>query len=97
MDSDGIYKTKEMYKIITLGESFPEDFAFSWAKIWWKAIPLKVSAFTWKAIRIRISTQENLHIRGVLSPSASKICPCCGGAVETTNHLFVTCPTSLLV
>lgn len=36
------------------------DNAFPWLKIWWKAIPFKVSVFAWKAVRDRIPSKDNL-------------------------------------
>lgn len=45
---NGSFETKDMYLsmvAIDLNEEFVD---FPWLKLWWKAIPSKVSAFAWK-------------------------------------------------
>lgn len=57
---NGRFATKEMYQSMVEVNFGRELSDFSWLKIWWKAIPSKVSTFTWKVIRDRIPSKENL-------------------------------------
>ncbi|GAU38578.1 hypothetical protein TSUD_322550 [Trifolium subterraneum] len=41
--------------------------------IWHKQVPLKVSIFSWRLLRDRLPTRENLAIRGIITPEARLI------------------------
>ncbi|MCI46876.1 glutamate-gated kainate-type ion channel receptor subunit GluR5, partial [Trifolium medium] len=51
-----------------------------------------VSIFAWRLLRDRLPTKANLVIRGILS-SETHFCESGCGAVESTQHLFLSCST----
>lgn len=60
-------------------------------------MPLKVSAFTWKAVHEIIPTKNNLLKKGMLSGPDVGVCSLCMGSAEMTNHFLIICPLALLV
>lgn len=70
---------------------------FPWKKLWWKVVSSKVSAFSWKAIRERIPSKENLMKRGLSVVNDSVICSSYLGAVESSNQLSFTCSSVIVV
>lgn len=93
----GVFETKRMNNSIPQFTSSSEEAYFPWSRIWREAVPSKVSAFSWKALRNRIPSRENLCKRGVVFSTDSILCPCCASMVETSSHLLITHPRSLLV
>jgi hypothetical protein len=59
--------------------------------IWHRQVPLKVSILAWRLLRNRLPTKANLVTRGMLNPD-TQLCVAGCGEVETTQHLFVSCP-----
>ncbi|GJW51150.1 RNA-directed DNA polymerase, eukaryota [Tanacetum coccineum] len=55
-----------------------------------KLIPIKVNVLAWKICLDRLPTRLNLSSRGLDIPSI--LCPLCNEAVESTSHLFFSCP-----
>jgi len=51
-----------------------------------KEVPLKVNIFTWRLIRNRLSTINNLIRRHVLQPNTS-FCSCGCGSQEDVDHM----------
>ncbi|GAU16278.1 hypothetical protein TSUD_299100 [Trifolium subterraneum] len=60
--------------------------------IWHPQVPLKVSILAWHLLRDRLPTKENLVTRGILS-SEAHFCVSGCGAVESAQHLFLSCST----
>lgn len=59
--------------------------------IWHRQVPLKVSILAWRLLRNRLPTKANLVTCGMISHDAQlRVARC--GEVETTQHLFVSCP-----
>nr|GEW74609.1 RNA-directed DNA polymerase, eukaryota [Tanacetum cinerariifolium] len=56
---------------------------------WSKFIPIKVNVFLWRMFLDRLPTRPNLVNRGLIIPCI--ICPICGAAAESRNHLFFGC------
>ncbi|GAU13344.1 hypothetical protein TSUD_42980 [Trifolium subterraneum] len=56
------------------------------------SVPLKVSIFAWRLMLDRLPTKANLVIRGIL-PEAEHLCVSRCGAVESAQHLFISCST----
>ncbi|MCI39465.1 glutamate-gated kainate-type ion channel receptor subunit GluR5, partial [Trifolium medium] len=55
-------------------------------------VPLKVSIFAWRLLQDRLPTRANLVSRGILSTAAHHCVSGCG-AVESAQHLFLSCGT----
>ncbi|KAJ0511208.1 putative RNA-directed DNA polymerase [Helianthus annuus] len=62
---------------------------------WLHWIPKKVNCFLWRVVLDRIATKEALQIRRI--NLASLQCVLCNNAVESVNHLLITCETAQLV
>ncbi|MCH96120.1 tether containing UBX domain for GLUT4, partial [Trifolium medium] len=60
--------------------------------IWHTQVPLKVSIFPWRLLRDKLPTKANLITRGILSSEAHYCVSGCG-AVESVQHLFLSCST----
>lgn len=86
-----------MYDVIVNVVSVEEDLAFPWHKLWWKAIPSKISSFAWKVVREHIPTKDNLMIRGISEGLGPGSCSMCLGPLETSNHVLFSCLVALLV
>lgn len=54
-------------------------------------------SFAWRVIRERISTKDNLRVRGISEGLGSGACSLCLGPPESSNHLLFSCPIALLV
>jgi hypothetical protein len=66
-------------------------------QIWDSPAPSKIIAFSWQLLYDRIPTRINLEARGVLSLDVPWECLGCVGQVETSLHLFLHCPSTMLV
>ena len=62
--------------------------------VWYNALPPKVLFFGWLAWKNRLKTAELLHRLGILSSSASTLCPFCSSEIETAVHILLHCPFS---
>jgi len=60
------------------------------ALVWHKHVPLKVSIFAWRLVKNRLPTRPNLVHRGILSDMDAGCLLGCG-AIETSQHLFISC------
>lgn len=54
-------------------------------------IPPKIAIFLWQICQNSIPVRDTLHKRNILSFDE---CPFCDTYIETTNHLFMQCPSS---
>jgi hypothetical protein len=88
-DPDDGYSVRGAYKILT--ELDAQDTADTSDLIWHKQVPLKVSVMAWRLLRNRLPTKDNLVRRHIIPPDAGMCVTGCGG-VETTHHLFLSCP-----
>ncbi|GJT16286.1 ribonuclease H-like domain-containing protein [Tanacetum coccineum] len=57
---------------------------------WVKVIPIKVHVHAWRVCLDKIPSRLNLSIRGIKIPSV--LCPLCNSTVESTSHIFFSCP-----
>ncbi|GAU21589.1 hypothetical protein TSUD_131730 [Trifolium subterraneum] len=84
------YSVREAYQILTSHQSMPladvEDL------IWHKQVPLKVSILAWRLLRNRLPTKDNLANRGIITLEAQSCVAGCG-ALESAQHLFISCST----
>jgi hypothetical protein len=60
-----------------------------WTKfIWNVSIPPSKSIIAWRSLHHKLPTDANLALRGCHLPS---MCSLCDAAIETTDHLFLSC------
>jgi len=60
-------------------------------------VPSKVVVFSWQLILDRIPTGFNLVSRGVLLSDGGLGCVFCAVLIESSVHLFLSCPSILPV
>ncbi|GLU23479.1 hypothetical protein SLE2022_394790 [Rubroshorea leprosula] len=85
----GTYSTKSAYTILNSNSTEPTTKQFNMLRN--KKVPLKVSAFVWKALQNRIPTGDNLLKRGIVGTKDDFLCIFCGKHTESATHLFFTC------
>jgi len=90
----GGYAVRGAYDILTEGVNPLMDDALELA--WHHQVPLKVSIFAWRLLRNRLPTKANLAARGVLMSEAT-LCATGCDHVETSEHMFLSCSTSVLL
>jgi len=93
-DPMGGYAVRGAYDLLTGGVNPIMDDALELA--WHHQVPLKVSIFAWRLLRDRLPTKANLATRGVLTYEAT-LCVTGCGHVETSDHLFLSCSTTVLL
>lgn len=82
--ANGLFTVHSLYKWLEFG-----GIKNSYFNTIWKAkIPLKIKVFLWLLKQDRVLTKSNLIHRGWQGDPACLFC----GAVEISNHLFITCP-----
>ncbi|GLT48071.1 hypothetical protein SLA2020_217120 [Shorea laevis] len=91
-DKRGVYTVKSAYRY--LNASFQHQMAFDFKLMWNKQVPLKVSAFAWKATQDRLPTKANLARRGLLSMGQDSKCISYGQHEENADHLLFSCNES---
>ncbi|GAU35790.1 hypothetical protein TSUD_56670 [Trifolium subterraneum] len=89
-DPDNGYSVRSAYYFLTSQDSVTLHSADG--LIWHPQIPLKVSILAWRLLRDRLPTKANLVTRGILS-SEAHFCVSGCGAVESAQHLFLSCST----
>ena len=82
----GALDAAEFYKLRTWGGVDAPFFGF----VWRNHAPSKVRFFAWLLSKSRIQSRSALLKKKVLT-AAETICPLCGAAEETPNHLFFEC------
>ncbi|GKV05161.1 hypothetical protein SLEP1_g17203 [Rubroshorea leprosula] len=91
-NSKGSYTVRSAYNIINQNQESRQDAQYK--LIWDNKLPLKISAFAWKALQNRISTKDNLLKRGLIEDNTEAKCILCGEKVETSTHILFSCPIS---
>jgi len=88
-DPAGSYTVRSAYDLLTSeGSNMLTEVS---DLIWHRQVPLKVSILAWCLFRTQLPTKPNLVTRGMLGPDA-QMCVAYCGEVETTQHLFLSCP-----
>jgi hypothetical protein len=82
------YSVRGAYSVLTSKDLPLVDSAAE--MIWHRQVPLKVSVFAWRLLRDRLPTKSNLIYRGVIPPEAG-LCVSGCGALESAQHLFLSC------
>ncbi|GAU32283.1 hypothetical protein TSUD_63000 [Trifolium subterraneum] len=90
LDPDNGYSVRSAYHFLTFQDSV--TFHAADGLIWHSQVPLKVSTLAWWLLRDRLPTKANLVTRGIL-PSEAHFCVSGCGAVESAQHLFISCST----
>lgn len=85
-DSKGVYIVRSVYKAFSL-ERIPRK-NLNFKLIWAKNVPLKISAFAWKALQNRIPTKVNLMKWGLLLDNEDALCVLCGKHEEISDQLL---------
>lgn len=91
------FSTKDMYDAIMEATPGGDESAFPWRNLWWKAIPAKIYAFSWKTVRERLATKDNLLKRGIRDAVGTGVCSMCLGLSGSSEHVLISCPVTLLV
>ncbi|KAJ0532074.1 putative reverse transcriptase zinc-binding domain-containing protein [Helianthus annuus] len=79
------FSVKETRKWLRSNDLTYDSIGFSWCK--W--LPNKCNIFMWRANTDRIPTQSALRKRNICVGDG--LCPLCGDAEETSDHLFSAC------
>ncbi|XP_019435162.1 PREDICTED: uncharacterized protein LOC109341675 [Lupinus angustifolius] len=88
--SDGILTSKEAYNF-TKPAQLQDNLCNS---LWSISIPSSKSFVTWRLYNNRMTTDENLKLRGMALPS---ICNLCWSNEESSAHLFFNCGFAKLI
>ncbi|GAU50085.1 hypothetical protein TSUD_371690 [Trifolium subterraneum] len=101
LDPEGKFSVKSAYTFLveelTRDDDLEEAMATVFDQIWDSPAPSKVIAFSWQLLSDRIPTRRNLEIRGLLGLDMPWECVGCVGRVESTTHLFLHCPSAMMV
>ncbi|KAL8534635.1 hypothetical protein ACS0TY_010602 [Phlomoides rotata] len=63
-----------------------------WKRLWQTKLPPKILHFLWRACHEALPSRTALVRRGI---PADAICPSCGNAGETTDHILIHCPVAV--
>ncbi|GAB4846078.1 hypothetical protein Ancab_025076 [Ancistrocladus abbreviatus] len=75
----------------TLGGEEIGGMDIQWKTVRMKVVPLKVSAFVWKAVKNGFSMKTNLGQRNALPNAGALTCERCGNYDEDANHVLMQC------
>jgi len=81
------YSVRGAYQLLIGRE--PSHFIVVLDLIWNKDVPLKVSLYAWRLLRIRLSTKD--LFRRYIIPHNTKFCASGCNHIETANHMFLSC------
>ncbi|XP_073279489.1 uncharacterized protein [Primulina huaijiensis] len=89
----GKYTVKSGYWVGLETSSLSEEngVAGEWGKIWNLQVLPKVKHFLWRATRKCLPVRASLQRKGIQVPLT---CIQCGGDIENTWHIFLTCPVA---
>jgi len=88
--NNGILSLKETYNFKTTPAQH-----LRWTKsIWSPDIPPSKSILAWRLMHNKVSTDDQLNLRGF---SITSMCSCCSEAQETSFHLFFQCKHAIRI
>ncbi|GAU25690.1 hypothetical protein TSUD_266170 [Trifolium subterraneum] len=100
-DPDGVFSVNSAYNLLVddLEEEdvLEEVVAVVFDQIWESPAPSKVIAFSWQLLYDRIPSRCNLEARGLLGTDVPWECVGCVGCAESSIHLFLHCPSVMMV
>jgi hypothetical protein len=70
--------------------AFPDE-SVTTTLLWHKQVPVKLSVLAWRLLRNRLPTRDNLVRRHIIALDSQFCVTGCSG-IETTQHLFLSCP-----
>ncbi|XP_057775022.1 uncharacterized protein LOC130994001 [Salvia miltiorrhiza] len=91
---DGKFTTKSAYDVIKSRRNestHHADDKWRMAEVWKTPAPHKVTVTTWRLLRNRLPTCDNIRKRGVLLAEEDQACQHCNEQDENASHLFTTC------
>ena len=86
---DSMYTVSSGYALLQGGLPAGETYVFD--VLWGCNIPSNIAAFGWRLLLDRLPIKDNLCKRGIIQPGQETLCPLCGIAVETLDHLMIGC------
>jgi hypothetical protein len=100
-EEEGVFTVNSAYKLL-LGEIGDNEevegvLGSVLEHIWDSPAPSKVIAFSWQLLYDRVPTRSNLSARGILLSETPWECLGCIGKVESSSHIFLHCPCTMLV
>ncbi|XP_057433845.1 uncharacterized protein LOC130726564 [Lotus japonicus] len=95
LDGEGVYSVNSSY--LFLQEQILEEVDPVFKLVWSVPVPSNVIAFSWRMLKDRIQTRNNLHRRRVITNEDGASCPLCGLEDESTSHLFYLCQATNLI
>ncbi|GAU34029.1 hypothetical protein TSUD_16170 [Trifolium subterraneum] len=100
-DPEGKFSVKSTYNLLVKelqgGDELDEEVALVFDHLCESPAPSKVVAFSWQLLYDRIPTRRNLEARGLLVLDTPWECVGCVGNVESSSHLFLHCPSAMMV
>ncbi|GAU24549.1 hypothetical protein TSUD_148900 [Trifolium subterraneum] len=100
-DQDGVFTVNSAYKFLCEELRYEEDMEevkeWVFEHIWDSPAPSKVIAFSCQLLYDRVPTRSNLEVRGLLGADLPWECVGCVGSRESSVHLFLHCPSAMLV
>ncbi|XP_057449199.1 uncharacterized protein LOC130740564 [Lotus japonicus] len=91
-EEGGSYSVKSAYDLLQRDVLEPLDKVYQ--NLCSIKAPSNVMCLAWKVLLNRIQSKENLKRKGIIQDTSQTTCPFCLAAVESTSHLFFTCPKS---
>jgi hypothetical protein len=88
-DPSGGYTVRGAYKLLSYRDL--QGVEATTYLIWHKQVPLKATILTWRLLRNRLPTKDNLVRQHIITHESSN-CVSGYGGVETSQHLFLSCP-----
>ncbi|XP_076917919.1 protein FAR1-RELATED SEQUENCE 5-like [Bidens hawaiensis] len=85
LESSGVFSVRSLRSHLVKNSYSQPEYVFDWNNL----IPKKVGFVAWRAVLGRLPTFDALAKRNI--PVRSTLCPICGEAEETVEHVFVSC------
>ncbi|GAU29496.1 hypothetical protein TSUD_360410 [Trifolium subterraneum] len=100
-ETNGVFSVNSSYKLLVdeleSEEVLEEAEITVFGQIWDSPAPSKVIAFSWQLLYDQIPTRKNLEARDMVLADMPWECVGCVGNVESSLHLFLHCPSAMLV
>ncbi|MCI37816.1 F-box family protein, partial [Trifolium medium] len=84
-------------KVLVGGSELSDLEVKTFNSIWKSPAPSKIIAFSWQLLHDRVSTKQNLFLRGVIHHANEVNCGWCLDSSESAIHLFLHCRVAMEV